>query len=96
MGYDVGDLVRFTATCVASGGNPADPSQMFFLLKNASGVATHLYGAAPSQIFRTGVGAFFIDVTINQPRGWAVRWVATGGFQSAQEYTFDVNPTFTL
>jgi hypothetical protein len=96
MAYDVGDLVRFSATCQASGGAFADASSIYFLYTRTLGPATHLYGLSPSQIVRQATGCYYIDVTIDAVGGWAVRWQATGGpFQSAQEYTFQVNPTFT-
>jgi hypothetical protein len=95
MAYDQGDLVRFSATCQASGGGFADASSVYFLYKRASGAATHLYGLAPSAIVRAATGCYYIDVTIDSVGNWAVRWEATGGpFQSAQEYTFDVNRSF--
>lgn len=95
MAYDPGDLVRFIATCLASGGAAADPSSIYFLINRAAGRATHQYGLTPSQIVRVAAGQYYIDVAIDSPGGWAVRWEATGGpFQGAQEYTFDVNRSF--
>jgi hypothetical protein len=97
MAYDVGDLVRFAATCQASGGGFADASSIYFLYVRAQGRATHLYGVAPSQIVRAATGCYFIDVTIDSPGGWAVRWEASGGpFQAAQEYGFQANSTFKI
>lgn len=95
MAYDVGDLVRFTASMQASGGAMADPSSVYFLYRRTAGSATHLYGVTPSAIVRTGVGAYYIDVPIDAVGAWSVRWEGTGGpFQSAQEYGFEVNRTF--
>ena len=95
MAYDVGDLVRFSATCQASGGAFADASSVYFLFRRTSGSATHLYGLTPSAIVRAATGCYYIDVSIDAPGAWTVRWEATGGpFQSAQEYGFQVNSTF--
>ena len=96
--YDRGDLVRSTATFMASGGAYGDPSQVWCLIVGAlAGVATHRYGLTPSAIVRSGLGAYYIDINIDQIGGWAYRWEGTGNnLQAAEETTFAVRQTFKL
>src|SRR5438132_612157 len=95
--YDQGDLVRFTATFVASGGVTSDPSYVWHLNINGTGVrATHRYGLTPSAIVRAGTGAYYIDVDITIPGNWSYRWEGSGGLQAAVEDNFNVRPTFHL
>jgi hypothetical protein len=96
--YDVGDLVRVTATFLASGGLQTDPSQIWFLYKSPAtqAGATHQYGVTPSAIIRTGTGAYYIDVNVDKPGDWKYRWEGTGVLQVAEETGFSVRTTFHL
>lgn len=97
--YDIGDLVRSSATFAASGGALTNPGQVWFLMISPSGPrATHHYGASPSAIINTGAGAYYIDIDVASYAGdWFYRWEATGGgVQAAEETSFHVRRTFKL
>ena len=96
--YDVGDMVRIQATFAASSGL-ADPSQVWFLMLNGLGTpATHTYGVTPSQIFRSGAGGYYIDISVASAEGiWRYRWEGTGNnVQVAEETQFQVRDSFKL
>ena len=99
--YDRGDVVHLAATFLGTSGAVGDPSTIYLLLVDPQGNrATHKYGLTPSQIYRSGVGAYYLDldveVTGGLPGQWGYRWEGTGGVQSAAETYFAVAPTFKL
>lgn len=97
MQYDIGSLVRCTATIINLSGSPADPSVLsFFTLNPTGGRASGLYGVG-SVIGRAGVGAYFADVDAEVAGDWAARWQATGnGVQAATDFRFTVAASFVL
>ena len=96
--YDRGDLVRSTATFVATDNSTIDPGQVWFLIMDPAGNrATHRYGLTPSSIIKAATGAYYIDVDVATSSGaWTDRWEGTGGIQLAEESSFNVRTTFKL
>src|SRR4051794_16837227 len=97
--YDIGDLVRSSATFAASGGTLTDPGQVWFLMiRPSGGLATQKYGLPPASIVRTGAGGYYIALDVASYAGdWHYRWEGTGNsVKVAEETTFTVRQTFKL
>lgn len=93
--YDSGDLIRFHATFVASGGAPVDPASVYFYTRNPHGsVATYGW---PGNIIRSGVGAFYVDVLASAAGDFAYRFFGTPSVGlSAAEGIYSVRSSFVL
>ena len=89
--YDVGDLVRLTATFTNSAGVVTDPTAVTCLLKLryviGSTATTYTY---PANITKDSTGVFHVDVTPTTEGIWDYRWVGTGTVQAAVEGAFNV------
>jgi len=93
--YDSGDVMRFHATFVASGGAVVDPASVYYFLGNRLGsVATYGY---PASIVRAGVGAYYVDVLASQPGDFPYRFLgAPSAGAAAAEGSFAVRSSFVL
>ena len=90
--YDVGDLVRCTATFATSGTN-VDPSAVTFKKKTPSGTTTTLTYATDAALVKSAVGIYYVDVSATEAGDWSYRFAATGTGQSAEEHQFRVQPS---
>ncbi len=70
--YEPGDVMRFHATFVASGGAFVSPASVYFVTR-APGGALATYGW-PANITNSGVGGFYIDLLAASPGDFAFRW----------------------
>jgi hypothetical protein len=87
--YDVGDLVRLSATFEVSD-VATNPTATTFKIKVPSGtVTTYVYGT-DAQLVRDSTGHFHVDwsVTESGPHYW--RMAGTGSAQAAEESAFFV------
>lgn len=85
--HDIGDVVRTTATFTNTSGAATDPTQVTFRLRKPDGAVTVLGPASGvtggSGITRTGVGAYYVDVTIDQAGFYDWRFEGTGAVTAA-------------
>jgi hypothetical protein len=90
--YDKGDLVRiFTSFAQDNAGilTAVDPGTVRLRVIDPFGTET-AYDYTEGQVARTGVGAYRVDLTPNQPGEWRYRWESTGVGQGAEEGRFYV------
>lgn len=86
--YDVGDAVRFSATFANSGGTAADPSNVFFKIKDPTGtIGTYTMSGTGTNtdLVKDSVGNYHIDVTLDESGIWHYRWQGTGTLDAAEE-----------
>lgn len=84
--YDLGDLVRVTATFTDGITAAAlDPAVVKLLVRNPAGnTTTYTYGVG-SYITRSGVGVYYAEIDADDDGIWHYRWKSTGTGQAAQE-----------
>ena len=87
--YDVGDIVRLSATYTDTGGTPANPTTVFFVYERPSGsfsteTSTGVNVANPT------VGSFHLDIDIDEPGLWEYRVTSAGSIQASTEDYFVV------
>jgi hypothetical protein len=89
--YNVGDLVRLTATFTNTSGVAADPTAVSCLVKlrYVIGAQTTTY-TYPASITKDSTGSYHVDVTPDAEGIWDYRWVGTGTVQAAGESAFNV------
>lgn len=88
--YDVGDLVRVSAT-FKRGAALDDPTTVTLKIRKGDGTsATYTY--ALGQVIRDSLGIFHADISLDVPGTWAYRWEGTGPTQAAGQNTFVVQP----
>lgn len=89
--YDVGDLIRLTATFTDANGDAVDPTTVSFSIRDPSGnLATVTYAAA--DITKSGTGVYFYDLSIDEVGYWVWRAVGTGAGEAAGEDTIEIRP----
>lgn len=88
--YDVGDLVRISATFANVSGVNADPTTVKAKFKNPAGtVTTYTYGT-DVQLVKDATGKYHVDISITSNGEWWYRWEGTGAVQAAEENDFVV------
>jgi hypothetical protein len=89
--YQVGDLVRLSATFTNSIGAQTDPTTITCLVKlrYVIGAQTTTY-THPATITKDSTGIYHVDITPDAEGIWDYRWVATGTVQAAAESAFNV------
>jgi hypothetical protein len=86
--YDIGDLVRLTATFTDDQGNPTEPTSVeLTTLPPDNEETTH-------EAVADGDGAYHVDLEPDQAGTWGYRWKATGTGQGAEPGQFHVRPAF--
>jgi hypothetical protein len=86
--YDIGDLVRLTATFTDDAGDPVEPGTVQLVTRDPADVEAEHDATSDDD------GAYHVDL---QPQGagtWGYRWVATGAGQGAEPGQFHVRPAF--
>lgn len=93
--YEPGDIMRFVATFVASGGGLVDPASVYFFIREAPGsVSTYGY---PASISRSGVGAYFANRLASRPGDYAYRFQGAPSVgAAAAEDVYAVRSQFLL
>lgn len=82
--YDVGDVVKLTASFVDDAGDPVDPTTVSLYIQDPSGnVATETYN--PGNITRVSEGNYRYDLAIDEHGSWLWRWESTGTGQAGGE-----------
>lgn len=90
----VGDMLRFGVTMSNTAGDEVDPTTVRFeYLPPSDRVPTTLtYGAggASAALVKTDVGNYRVDLTLDEPGSWQIRWETTGNYVGATEFTIAV------
>lgn len=99
--YDLFDIVRISATVVASGGAITQPSSMVvgILPGGPSGILPTYYafGSAGASIANPSPGVFYKDVVADVAGQWRYSFHPSGIVGAREEWSFIVDPTvFTL
>lgn len=89
MSFHVGEILRGTRTFTKFDGTPGDPATVALSIKKP-GTATVTYTYALAEITRTGVGAFYKDITLDLAGKWLWKWAATGDPQVVAQGAFIV------
>lgn len=95
--YDLYDIVRISATVVASGGQITQPSSMVvkILPGTPSGISptSFQFGAAGASIVNPTTGVFYKDVVADAIGQWSYSFHASGIVGAREEWTFIVDPS---
>jgi hypothetical protein len=88
--YDVGDLVRITATFQLDNGTLVDPTSVTFQYKKDTETkVTKVYGI-DSGVTRDSLGVYYNDIDCVESGLWLYRVYSTGNGQAAAEGKFTV------
>lgn len=91
--YDVGDLVKLTATFTTAG-VAADPTAVSVKYKNPAGTTTTKVYGTDVEVVKSSTGIYYIYVSAATEGRWYYRWYSTGTGQAAGESYFDVAQTY--
>lgn len=83
-GYDVGDRVRLTADFTDLDEQPVDPDTVTCMVRDPSAAET-AYTYAGGQVVRTDPGAYRLEVDLDLPGVWWIRWQSSGAGRAAEE-----------
>jgi hypothetical protein len=86
--YDIGDLVRLTASFTDVDGGPVEPGTVELVTRDPAGDET------THEAVSDGGGAYHVDLEPDQAGTWGYRWVSTGAGQGAEPGQFHVRPAF--
>lgn len=84
--YDIGDVVRLTATFTDTGGTAADPSSVKFYYEDPSG--NFSTETSTGNIVNSAVGTYYVDLTLDESGVWEYRVSSTGTIQASEEGYF--------
>jgi len=94
--YDIGDVVRCTATFTDADGLEVDPTTVKFSYRDPAGnKATYEYGIG-SEVVRTGPGAYYVDLPVDVAHTWRIRWEGTGANKAAGESFFIIRSSLFI
>lgn len=89
--FQIGDLVRVTATFTSPLGVPTDPDAITFRLYDPYGELTVYVYATDAELVRLSEGVYVVDIDAERAGTWKYRFEATGNGQAACEGSFDVD-----
>lgn len=88
--YDLGDVIRQTATFTDTAGAATDPATVTFTFTNPAGTAvTYTYGT-DAQPVRSAEGIYYVDISANLEGIWRWHWTSTGSGAASTEGQFAV------
>lgn len=85
--YDIGDVAQLEASFTDEDGAPADPTTVTATVRDPSGNVSS-YIVTSGQIIRDGVGAYHLDVPVDEAGDWFASFVGTGAIASIEEVSF--------
>lgn len=88
--YDIGDIVRISASFKNSASSLIDPTSASMLYKDPSGSKTSLVYAVDAALVKDNTGLYHVDLTIDESGRWYTRWSSSGTGQATEESFFDV------
>ena len=89
----VGDMLRFGVTFSNTAGEEVDPTTVRFeYIPPSDRVPTTLtYNATPpSGVTKVDTGNYRVDLPLDEPGSWAIRWESEGNYIGATEFTIPV------
>lgn len=89
--YDVGDLIRVTATFTDSDGTAADPTAVTVYYKDPGGNISELVYGTDTDVVQDSTGVYHCDIDIDESGKWFYRFKGTGTVQAADEYWFTID-----
>jgi hypothetical protein len=87
--YDIGDIVRLSASYTDTGGTPANPTTVAFVYERPSGSYSTETSTGPN-VTNPSVGSFHLDVEIDEAGLWEYRVTSAGSIQASTEDYFIV------
>ena len=90
-----GDTVRFAVTFSLSGTN-TDPTTVTFRRKDPNKVVRSYIYNTDTEVVRSGIGAYRIDLQLDLPGEWWYRWESTGIAPGAAESRVRINRSNVL
>lgn len=91
--YDIGDVVRVTATFTNSSGAAADPTAILMKQKDPTPTTTTYTYLTDVALVKDSTGVYHVDVYPTIAGTWYYRFEGTGTVQAASENSFIVNPS---
>lgn len=91
--YDVGDLVRVTATFTNLEGTASDPEGVSVRVRQPDGTVTTLVYGTDNAVVRDNTGVYHVDIDATTAGTWSYRFAGTGTGRGAAESTFFVQRT---
>ena len=89
--FDVGDLVRVTASFIDAAGSTADPASVYCKYKHPSATTGSFAYSSSSELGKLATGVYYIDISITEYGTWYYRfWSGSGAGQTAGESMFQV------
>ena len=88
--FQIGDVKRTTHSFVSLVGVALDPTQVYFQYVRPGQGTTTLHYGVDVQLFRTGVGQYYVDMNCDTVGIWYYQWRATGVGESCDEYALYV------
>ena len=81
--YDLGDVVRLTATFTDTGGSYADPTKVTFTYGDPAGSWTT--DTSTGSVLNPSTGVYTLDIYPDSPGVWSYKVNSTGTIQTAAE-----------
>ena len=92
--YDVGDLVRITATFTDEDAVAIDPTTVSAQIKSPAGTIFEYDYGIDVELVKDGIGVYHTDVDVDAEGTWYYRMSSTGIGQAADEGAFDATSWF--
>lgn len=81
--YDIGDVVRLTATFTDTGETAANPSSVRFIYETPSG--SFSTQTSTGDVVNPQVGTYYLDITLSESGVWEYRVTSTGTLKASEE-----------
>lgn len=88
--YDIGDIVRVSASFKSLSGSLIDPTSACLVYKAPSGSSSTLVYGTDGALVRDETGIYHVDITATSAGRWDVRWSSSGTGQASEEAYFNV------
>ncbi|MGH9766104.1 MAG: hypothetical protein ACREAB_01615 [Blastocatellia bacterium] len=89
--YDIGDVVRVSATFTNQVGAPVDPGGVTLKVKNPVGVKTSYVYVVDLALIRDSPGNYHLDLEPAIQGVWTYRWEGTAPNKGAEEASFQIS-----
>ena len=91
--YDVGDTVQIDADFTDTGGSPAAPTSMRFVVRDPAG-SESTYASASTSVTNDSTGSYYTRFVVDQAGTWRWRSDSTGSVVTASESAFVVRKQY--
>ncbi len=85
--HNLGQKIRVSATFTDAGGEAADPTAVFVVVKAPDADAVSYQYGVDSEVVKDDTGDYHIDQALSSSGVWAVRWYSTGTVQAGSADT---------